>query len=463
MVDELFKEHYDQLLALINKIRVGIYITDREGKTVLVNDESCKKGGLTREQVQGKYMKDLEREGFIKESITLKTLRSNKPEVMIQELGDGGRVFATAEPLFKNEKISYVITTERDITEVYVLKELLKESQKNYRKVEEEIEYLRGKEYGEHGTIIAIDPSSIEIVEKAMRVANLNTTVLLSGDSGTGKEVFASMMHNNSMRSDKPFIKLNCATIPENLAESELFGYEGGAFTGAERKGKMGYFELAHGGTLFLDEIGEFPLALQPKLLRAIQENEIVRLGGERPIKIDIRLIVATNRNLENDIEEGRFREDLYYRLNVMPIKIPPLRERKKDIEPMVLFFLGKYNTKYRGEKVFTKEALEVLSDYWWPGNVRELQNIVERVVISYDENIIDGEKVKEILFPSGGKAIATKKIAEEWRLQDHIENCEKEVIYGMLKASKNATEAAKKLGISKSTMSRKLKRYEIV
>lgn len=237
--------------------------------------------------------------------------------------------------------------------------------------------------------VVADDMRTLETLRMVDKVKRLDTTVTLVGETGVGKEVFAKYIHQGSARSSYPFIKVNCATIPENLMESELFGYEKGAFTGADRHGKAGLFEVADKGTIFLDEIGELPLNMQVKLLRVIQEREIKRVGGVKPIHLDVRILAATNRDLEEMLKEGRFREDLYYRLMVFPIRVPPLRERMDDISGLTELFLRQLNQKYGTDKRFSREALQILLEYQWPGNIRELKNVVERAYIISSEDWI--------------------------------------------------------------------------
>ena len=300
-------------------------------------------------------------------------------------------------------------------------------------------------------------------IMKLMRadcVARIDSTVVLSGESGVGKEVFAKYIRDNSRRKDAPYVRVNCGAIPESLIESELFGYEKGAFTGANKNGKIGLFEMANKGTIFLDEIGELPLSMQVKLLRVLQEQEIERIGSAKPTKIDVRVIAATNRKLEKMIEEKTFREDLYYRLMVFPINIPSLRERRRDIQPLAEYFLKELNEKYKEKKHFSENCIMILENYQWPGNVRELKNIVERAfIISKDDEITTEsipitdanthmnkyQKNKEKL------AVDTDKPLEEAIR-------ELEIIY-MDKAFKkygNVRDAAESLGMSASTFVRK-------
>lgn len=259
MYRQFIEDNYDKMSEILNCLKIGVYITDGEGNTLLLNDESCKTGGLTREETVGKNMRQLETQGFIEESVSLEVMKSGKEEAMIQNLGDGDKVYVTGVPLFEKDDIDIIINTERNITETLTLKKLLEKNSKVTAKIREEIEYLRKQSSTALGNMVAEDEETKRLAEKAARVAKLDTTVLLTGESGTGKEVFANFIYSNSGRVGRPFIKVNCAAIPENLMESELFGYVGGAFSGADKNGKMGLFEIANHGTLFLDEVGGDP------------------------------------------------------------------------------------------------------------------------------------------------------------------------------------------------------------
>lgn len=454
-------ENLNEVLELLNSLKIGVYITDGEGTTLLVNDESCKTGGLTRREVMGINMRTLEESGFIKESITLKTLASHKEEHMIQDLGDGGKVYATSHPIYNDGKIDLVVTTERDITEMETLKELLKEKEQTTKKYEEEIEYLKSRSMALKGNVIATDMKSRLLIKTALRVAKLDTTVLLTGESGTGKEVFANLIYKNSDRVGKPFIKVSCAAIPENLIETEFFGYVKGAFTGADSNGKRGFFELANSGTIFLDEIGDIPIHLQSKLLRVLQEREVIRVGGSTPIPLDIRLIAATKVNLLNAVETGTFREDLFYRLNVVPLEIPPLRERKQDIGTLAENFVNENNRHYKLSKRLTIEAIKALEKYDWPGNVRELQNVIERSAISFDGDEITKFQIERLLYPKDtGAFIPEAEPRSDITIDEMIAEYERNILEGTLEKYKNASQAACVLGMNKSTMSRRMSKY---
>lgn len=309
--------------------------------------------------------------------------------------------------------------------------------------------------------IIVQSPRMMKLFELAMRAARTDVTVLLLGETGVGKEVFARVIHNTSNRAETGnFIQINCGAIPENLLESELFGYEPGAFTGANRKGKPGIFETATHGTLLLDEIGDLPINLQVKLLRVLQDQEIYHIGSTSPIKINTRIIAATNRNLWDCVQEGSFREDLYYRLNVFPIEVPPLRERKEDILPLSMHFIRLYNEKYRVAKRLDPQAIPLLKAYSWPGNVRELQNVLERLMVITDEEIIEASQVQLQLAntePKFNSPVTVNKLIPIHEARDILE---KELINMALDYYPSFRKAAEALGIDHSNIVRKAAKY---
>ena len=307
-------------------------------------------------------------------------------------------------------------------------------------------------------------PEIKKVLHTAFKVANYNCTVLITGESGVGKEIIATIIHKSSDRNYKPSIKINCGSIPKNLLEAELFGYERGAFTGADKKGKIGFFEIANKGTLFLDEIGELPLDLQVKLLRAIQEKEIYRVGGINPIHVDVRIIAATNKNLYEMVKEGKFREDLYYRLNVFPIEIPPLRDRKADIIPLTKHFINKYNQKFNLNKSIDQNTLEYLMEYSWPGNIRELENLIQRLLISTDNNVIsmvDAARYLELKDISLSQKISLKKI-DDRSLQEILNEKEYEILKAAKEKYKTTRQIAKALKMSQTTLIRRLKKHNL-
>lgn len=309
--------------------------------------------------------------------------------------------------------------------------------------------------------LIAESASKKATLSNAIKAAPFDTTILITGESGTGKEVIARYIHNNSPRKDEAFIRVNCATIPKDLFESELFGYEEGAFTGASEKGKIGLFELANKGTILLDEIGELPLEMQTKLLRVIQEKEIQRVGGQETIPIDVRILTSTNRNLAEEVEKGNFRDDLFYRISVFPIHIDPLRDSTEDIEPLINYSLEKLNKKYKRTTTIDRDALKALERYDYPGNVRELENIIEYMyVLSEDElklESIPGKVLTNIMINS--QTITGENIST---LDDLMNLYEKTVIEDTVKNYDTLSEAAELLGIHVSTLSRKMKKHNL-
>ena len=345
------------------------------------------------------------------------------------------------------------------------LKQVIQKAVKT-RRLDEDEALLNPDDIDRYGIIGSSDRIT-EIFETIKRVAPTTTTILITGETGTGKELIARAIHRNSPRKNNPFIKINCAAIPESLMESELFGYEKGAFTGAATK-KQGRFELAHKGTLFLDEVGELPKDMQVKLLRVIQEQEFERVGGLQTIKVDVRLITATNRNLFEDVKDGRFREDLYYRLNVIPAHLPPLRERKEDIPVLIDFFIEKFNKKLdRSVKYIDEKVTNLLIQYSWPGNIRELENLVERMILmARGDTIVFADLPSELKTtiesdstnPSGIRQKPFKDI-----MKNHMEDIEKQMIISVLEeCGNNVTRAAKQLGLSRKGLQLKMMKYKL-
>lgn len=461
---EFLQKNYDVIMKLINCMRVGVWITDGEGNVVMVNDESIKTGGLTRRELMGKNMKELIDIGYVlDESSVLNAIESGKEESIIQEEGEGCVSLAVSVPLLCEGKIDLIICVERDITDIVMLENLLDKQKDIAKKFQNELMDALGKNRGKRDVMIVNNSNMIYLKERVKSIGALDATVMITGESGTGKEVVANLIHKSSKRADMPFIKINCAAIPETLLESEFFGYEKGAFTGADQRGKIGLFELADGGTLFLDEIGDLPMALQSKLLRVIQDREIRRIGGETTIPVDVRLLVATNKNLKEEVEKGNFRSDLYYRLFVIPIEVPPLRNRKEDIAQLTHHFLEEFKEQYSIEKEISGAAIRVLEEYDWPGNVRELRNIIERLVVSGAGSRISEFQVRRCL--SAGEGNMFMGLEQEnsmASLAEMMNEYEKYIIETALGECGNATEAARLLGIDKSTMSKKRKKHNI-
>ncbi|MBO8170192.1 MAG: sigma 54-interacting transcriptional regulator [Thermoanaerobacteraceae bacterium] len=459
---ETMKKIVTEFNAIFENSYDGIYITDGNGNTVNVNPAYERITGLRKKDLIGKNMKDLVQKGIISESITFKIKKTKKPMTITQKIHGGKEILVTGVPVFdENGEIFRVITNVRDMTELNNAKRQLDQSRKLASKYEQELTNLRTHQIGAT-EVIYNSKEMEEIIELVLRVAKVDSTVLIQGESGVGKEIVANLIHKYSPRKDKgPFIKINCAAIPRDLLESELFGYEEGAFTGAKKEGKPGIFELANNGTLFLDEIADLPLDLQVKLLRVIQFKEIMRLGGTNSKKVNVRLVAATAKNLEQMVKENKFREDLYYRLNVVPLEVPPLRRRKDDIFPLLVYFLDKYNKKYKQAKTFSADAIEILTSYNWPGNVRELANLVERLVVTTKENTITLKNVPQYIIKSRDDA-KTVHVFKEGSLPEMLDHLEKKILKDALDKYGSTRKTAQALKISQSSVVRKARKHGI-
>lgn len=439
------------LEALIDSSYDGIYITDGQGITLAINKATERITGLSAKDLVGRSMKDLVKEGVFSESVTLKVLKEKKSVTLVQRLINGRRTLVTGNPVFdQNGGIIRVITNVRDTTELNRLREELEQSR--------QLTPLRIKEI-QIIDIVAQSKEMLDVLDLALLVARVDTPVLILGETGVGKEVIAQLIHRGSSRHEKgSFIKLNCGAIPEELLESELFGYESGAFTGARKEGKPGIFELANEGTLFLDEIADLPLVLQVKLLRVLQDQEFMRVGGIKPIRVNVRILAATNKDLEKLIQAGEFREDLFYRMNVIPIYVPPLRTRREDISSLLDHYLHVFNKKYSVNKELSEQFRSDLISYNWPGNVRELANLVERLVITSRENTISLNHLPSE-YRKAFKVTEDIKITD-MSLRKGIANLEKELITRALHTYRSTYKAAKALGMSQSYVARRAKKY---
>ncbi|MEW5922229.1 MAG: sigma 54-interacting transcriptional regulator [Bacillota bacterium] len=454
----------DDLDAIIDFSSDEIYVTDGEGKTLLVNTAFEENSGIPRDQVIGKNVVDLERTGVFRPSVTRMVLEQKKQVSIFQNYSNQTRVLVTGTPVFAEDgRIYRVITNARDTAKLNRLKAQLDEIEMLKDRYYQELLDLR-KGCVEVGQIIANSKSMRNILNIARKMAEVDSTVLLLGETGVGKGILARYIHDNSKRKGNSFILINCGAIPENLLETELFGYEAGAFTGANQKGKMGKMELANYGTLFLDEIGELPLALQVKLLNVIEGGRVTRVGGTKEIDLSVRFIAATNRDLAKRVKSGDFREDLFFRLSVLPLEIPPLRQRKEDIIPLTERFLEKFNRKYLKNKKLDEEAYQLLEHYVWPGNVRELENLIERLIIVINEDIIEAYHLPEMIKLSfyDGKDNIVTKAKESLPLDDIIHEVEKGVLERLYHEYHNTYKIAALLNVNQSTIVRKLKKYNI-
>ncbi|QZY55589.1 sigma-54 interaction domain-containing protein [Crassaminicella profunda] len=455
------KEMQSMLQAIFHSTEDAISVVDEDGIGVMINPAYTRLTGLKKEKIIGEICTVDIAEG---ESIHLKVLKSKMPikNARLKVGPSRKEVLADAAPIIVDEELRGSVAVLHDLTEIKRLTYELDQAKKIIRKLEAKYTFE---------DIVGEDEQLLAAIDRAKKAAVTPATILLRGESGTGKEFFAHAIHNESNRKYRQFVRVNCAAISENLLESELFGYEEGAFTGARKGGRKGLFEQANGGTIFLDEIGELSLNTQAKLLRVLQEKEIVRVGGSTPTNINVRVIAATNLDLERAIKSGKFREDLYYRLNVIPIIIPPLRHHKKDIPLLVKHFIKKYNQEYgRFVQDISINALKKLMDLNWTGNIRELENFIGRAIINmkFNEMII---RTKHL--PAAQGKIQKERIEPvEWfeendeekqTLEEIIKISEKRYILKVLNDnSYNKTKTAKDLGISIRNLYYKLKKYHI-
>ena len=439
-MDAIFEASFDYL-----------FVTDAEGRVTKVNSAYYRITGIKPEEVIGKTMYELVAQGFYDRSCSIEVIETLKPVTFVQNIKTGRTVLVTGNPVFDDKgNLAYVVTNGRDITELNELKSAVehKEGLSQHYKTK----YFNLKGYGDY---VVASPAMADLMQTVNQVAQFDSAVMITGESGVGKEIVAHQIHLQSPRKDKPYIRINCASIPDNLLESELFGYEEGAFTGAKKGGKMGIFELANGGTLLLDEIAELPLGVQAKLLRVIQENEVTRIGGNKTKKIDVRIITATNRDLNEMASRNEFRKDLYYRLNVVPINVPPLRERREEIPALIEHFLNKFNEKYGLKKQISPQVVDKLINYDWPGNIRELKNIVERAVVTDPGDTIFNLDIDKLHhFDSSDQPNID--------LRELVKKLEKHYIEAYLVKYGSTRKAAAALGISQSTLCRKASMYGI-
>ncbi|MFZ7103977.1 MAG: sigma-54 interaction domain-containing protein [Peptococcaceae bacterium] len=465
----LMKDNY-VLQRLIDSSYDGIYITDGQGKTLYFNDAFVRISGFKREECIGVTVQDLVASNYIPKSCAWEVIKQRKSVSMTIDYPNGVEGMLSGSPVFdENGHLVRTILNVRDMTELNRLNEELKNAEAlttSYRQQLKEVQL----EYQRNSDIIFESKVMGTIMELALKVSQVDSPALILGESGTGKDVLAKFIHNIGERGKKGnLIKINCGAIPETLLESELFGYEKGAFTGAMDRGKVGLFELADGGTFFLDEIGDMPLNLQVKLLDVLHEGRITRLGGTKPIPVDVRIIAATNRDLEQMIKTDKFRLDLYYRLNVVSIHIPPLRERFEDILPLVEHFLETLNSKYRTKKVLAPQVLDRLLGYHWPGNVRELRNVIERLIVTSQDKTINLKDLSPHLGKNSNHNFKKQKILTAEKndevlipLKEALEAFEKKYISQALMQYKTLKGTAAFLNIDISTLVRKKQKYNL-
>lgn len=455
-------------VAILDKIDEAVIAIDRAGRIYYINPAYTKILGVTPGKVIGRYLQDVEPESALLTILTPPHTPVIQNEQLIRSLNR--YVSIHAYPIFLHGEFRGAVSIFTDVTRINRLNQ---EVERISQVASEYNRQLEAEQILKQNHVIGSSKTFLCSVMKTVTVARTDATVLLRGENGVGKEIFAQLLRENSLRKGKPFISMNCSAIPEALIESELFGYEDGAFTGAKRGGSFGKFQLAQGGTLFLDEIGDMPMSMQAKLLRVLQEGEIEKIGRQKNIPVDVRVIAATNQPLESLIKENRFREDLYYRLNVVSIQIPPLRERGNDIILLVDHFLSVYNQKYHKQLIISEDVYQRFLSYSWPGNVRELQNVMESIVVLSPGSVVRPEylpeQIAQLQPPAAFRSepsplsLPADPNQEFVSLSEQISRCEREIIVKTLRYFEgNRAKAIAALGVSRRTFYRKLSQYHL-
>ncbi len=455
------EDMHDITREAFDNICEAICICDYNGEVIYWNKASEKLYNIKKDEIIGTYIGD-----FFPNALTNEVFKNKKTikDVLHQPV-EGKKVFLSAVPIFNSSnQMTAVITTDKDIHDIDEIMERLKKEEKKSKYYEVRYKEQIAKQYSFSG-IISKNKKVIEAITLSQRVAPSNANVMITGESGTGKDVFATSIHNASGRKGK-YIAVNCSAIPEELLESELFGYEEGAFTGAKKGGKIGKFELANNGTLFLDEVGEMPFKMQSKLLRVLQDGIISRLGSDKTIETDVRIIAATNIDIRSAMDKDKFRSDLYYRLAVVNIDLPPLRERKEDIKELTKYFVKEFSEKENiNITSFDEEIYNIFESYFWEGNIRELRNVVQRIVVLSDDGRIKKEDVPNYIV-NGLKPIEMDEKNDEFtscNFNDSIKNLEIKMLTEAIKAANGSkTNAAKLLNINRTTFYYKIKLYNL-
>lgn len=448
---------FEELNVCLESSHDGIMVSDGMGNVIRLNAALEKLIGVKRRDILGRNVADLVQEGVYESSAILQVIETGKTATVVID-HNGRQLLITGSPVYNaNSAMTAVVANIRDMSELNDLRQKLEQQQMIAEKYSKELAHI-ARQQSAQTSFVACSREMKTILATIHSISEVDSTVLISGESGTGKEMVVNEIYASSMRSYRPIIKVNCGAIPPALFESELFGYEDGAFTGARRKGKPGFFELAHMGTLFLDEVGELPLEMQVKLLRVLQEGEIIRIGGSKPISVDVRIIAATNRDLWEMTEEGTFRQDLYYRLNVINIEVPPLRQRRDDIIPLVMHMLERFNQKYGKHKEIPIELGKVLRELPWRGNVRELENLIENLVVLCPEDVLTPEHLP-VRYQRGQNPASQVEIRGILPMKDMVRRAERQLIANAQAQYSSMQEVAKALGVDVSTISRKLSR----
>ncbi len=433
----------------------GLFVTDHEGNIVMLNKASEEMLGLKTADTLGRNVRDLVGEGYYDSSVTLLVLEKKRPATILQTSWKGRKVLTTGIPILDDQnELKFVLVNDRDVSLIKMLKENLEPENLPQSLFQCHLGEL-GVDNAYLESIVFSSQCMEEVIQTAVRAAKFNVSILLTGKSGVGKSLIARLIHQLSPQKHGPFIDLNCGSLPTSLLESELFGYEPGAFTGASAKGKMGLLESADQGILFLDEIGEIDRVLQVKLLKFLETKSFIRIGSTQEKTINTRIIASTNQDLDALIRAGSFRKDLFFRLNVISIHIPPLRERKEEIEPLVRYFLNCLNQEFGTRKTISEDALDLLKKYIFPGNVRELENLIKRLITLSDEDEITPRHLPKNII---SEPLETNSLDDDASLQEQVAAFEAQLIRIQLKKYGSQRKAAEALGINQSTLSRKLK-----
>ncbi|QQK75762.1 sigma 54-interacting transcriptional regulator [Salicibibacter cibarius] len=455
--NDLLHVEMDGILKASND---NIVIADGDGQVLKVSPNCEVIYGESQSYLVGKSVFELEKEDIFVPSVTARVLKERKDVQLMQRTVSHRVVMATGIPIYDdNKNIIRIISFSHDLTEIHKLREDYEQLQVKMQQYQSEIAELKEKDSSNRDVVVKSKKMK-RIMHLIKQVAKSDATVLLTGETGVGKNVFAQPLHDNSERKEEQLIEVNCGAVPPNLFESEMFGYEAGSFTGANKKGKAGLIEMADQGTLFLDEIGELPLEIQVKLLQVLQNKKVARIGGNGSIEVDFRLVVATNQNLENKVKKGEFRQDLFYRLNVIPVEIPSLRERKEDIYQLMHHYLSKFNEKYQTNKILNSTTVKALINYDWPGNVRELENLLERLVIISDSLTIyppDLPFVNEEDHPDEDWSTLEAFESRGLTLLEALEEVEQKWLRRAYQQYKSTYEMAEFLGLSQPTIVRRL------
>lgn len=444
---------------ILDTLPDGLFISDISGMTLYINRMYEQLTGLKQERVVGKNVRSLVQEGIFDHILNPEIVRTGKPTTRVQQLSDGKKLVLSGFPVFdQTGAICLVLTFARDVTSLTDLQERLDGQRQLIEQINDQLAHMAQEH--EPDALVFASQSMSRIMALLERFAATDATVLILGETGSGKDVFARLTHSLSLRKGKVMLKVDCGGISESLTESELFGYNPGAFTGASSRGKAGYFEIADGGTIFLDEVGELSLPMQTRLLRVLQDGEIMRVGASSPRKVNVRVIAATNRNLAECVEAGAFRRDLYYRLNVATVRIPPLRERPEDIPPLAEYFLKQYMGKYHKALAFMGVTLDMMATYPWPGNVRELQNMVHSLVITHNGPLVAPQDLPANItggHTGDGRYYSEEILTGHRPLKDIMAEMERDFLRKAIEVHGSVQKVAGLFHINRSTIFRKL------